>query len=526
MSSDDEMHGHVGLVNMRIVRRHSSTVDPRRQKSDSLLEGGSSTSSISVAQAAIIENRLTGARPVSVVPRKSGVTQEVSDTPMVDEEEEDASPSQSRGGILSCLGCFNGPKARRTSGGFERLSGAQPAGPTASALAIPMRNIHCEAVQKILMLMSERVEIETLDPLDQRVVFLLFSALSGEPLLNEAEYPECDDWVDWLQLGYSSSPVDAFERDVNRHGSQSMGLLFQLFFAIEFTETARLCAVIIRNVHFDPSALFGLFAINCCKWSRDVVISAMRSFDASTKSGASELEVPPLFTSAAKIEGRFKNFTTILDWWISSGAWGRLDTVEFPSHDSADSVGRHTYENFEEESSRSSISSDGMPEVVKRRVTLGTAALLQKSSSNGVGRPRAESSVDSERPPLENCRIAEIDLSDPADLALLNQTMIVGGVYYTYCVLAFTKFWLEKDLISVDTDVARERLNNAYLDKEFVSKLKLSPSVQLPDLVKKVGKLQLRVHQLWKASGWKEHDLLMKSRLTPTHSPISESDEE
>jgi hypothetical protein len=94
-------------------------------------------------------------------------------------------------------------------------------------------------------------------------------------------------------------------------------------------------------------------------------------------------------------------------------------------------------------------------------------------------------------------------------------------------VVAFTKFWLDKDLISVDSDTARERLNNAYLEKEFVSKLKVSPNMPLPELVKKIEKLITRVRQLWKASGWKKHDLLgVKNTPNSSRFGLSDDDED
>ena len=82
---------------------------------------------------------------------------------------------------------------------------------------------------------------------------------------------------------------------------------------------------------------------------------------------------------------------------------------------------------------------------------------------------------------------------------------------YTFCVLSFVKFWLQKDLMSVDAEVARERLTNAYLESAFVSKLQLTPTTSVGALIKNIQHVKARVDQLWKSSGWTRKDLLGQS---------------
>lgn len=329
-------------------------------------------------------------------------------------------------------------------------------------------NLFCKSVEKYLNLLSERTEIDVVDAGDQRVVFLLYSALSGEPLLNPSEYPDCDEWQDWLILGFSSHSLDAFERDINRHGSQAMGLLFHLFFSLEFTQLAQICCVIIRNIHLDPPSLYGLFAVNCSKWTRDVILAALHRFQERPQD---ETDVPLLFHGGE--EKKFKTFITVMDSWISRGAWGSMETVENRFSDSPRKFGR--YKSFlpEEEEQEDD------DEV---NAASSSAVLFSDGSAN---------------------RIERVD-----DLALLRRTVLVGSVYYTYTMLSFAKFWLQKDLISVDSEAARERLNNAYLDREFVSKLKLSASMPLAELLRTIDKLSARVLSLWKSSGWRKEDLV------------------
>lgn len=510
--SSDEQTGNVGLVNHRVVNRHSAGRTYRY--TDSLAEVGSSTSSISISPSAagVLNTRRIIASP------RTGQRVVFSDDKSSDGEQDDGSPTQSRSGLLACLGCFNGPR-RRSNGGFERMDGAprrdtgivqSPGGiensPTNSSL---ITDPYCRSAAKLLSTMSERLEVEALDVLDRKLVFLLHAALSGDPILTESEYTDADQWIDWIELGYSSSSLDAFERDINRHGSQGMGLIFQIFFALEYTESARLCSLVIRNVHFDPSALFGLFAVNCAKWSRDVITVALRKHDESSKSATAS--VPVLFSSSEKVD--FKSFTAVIEWWMSRGAWGSLSGVERQFGEPTESV-RNNYESFEDNNSVRSVlsSNDGS---LNSRPRYRSSVGSSMSSKNSVTSPRMR--VQS--------RLPEIDINDPEDWRLLKETLTVGSVYYTYCVVAFTKFWLEKDLISVDSDTARERLNNAYLEKEFVSKLKLSPNMPLPELVKKIEKLITRVRQLWKASGWKKNDLL-GVKNTPNSSRVGLSDDD
>jgi hypothetical protein len=508
ISSEDEVDGNIGLVNHRIVRRHSAQIS--NNYTESLEEGGSSTSSVSLGQSSILENRFNHQRSVdpNITP-KNRVPLAIDDSGSDDDL---SSPNRNRG-LLSCLGCFNGQtRTRRSSGGFERMENTRiissPGGVENSpANNSVMNDPVCRFVGKALVTFSERLEIEANDALDKRLILLLFSALSGEPILTENEYAEIDEWIDWLDLGYSSSSLDSFERDVNRHGSQGLGLLYQIFFALEYTEIARLCCLIIRNVHLDPPALFGLFAINCAKWTRDVVIASMRKFDSETTTAP-----PPILTSTNRVEQRFASFLQVVDWWVSRGAWGGgISSIEQRFGETSDSI-RNNYESLEDNNSaRSFIVSSSSASSLKNQQILGSY-------------PATISSVASIKNFRVRSRIADIDINISEDWELLRQSLILGGVYYSYCVISFANFWLEKDLLSVDSDTARERLNNAYLDKEFVSKLSLNPTASVSDIVKKIDKVSEKLNARWRASGWRKQDLL--SRKTPNSSRIDFSDDD
>lgn len=461
----DEFSGTAGLmVNkpLRFTRRHSST---------NLLSTSRSSSSSSISDGELIDRRLTKLSSGTIhVPSRPRPTASFE----VDSEDEFIAGDR-RSRFLACLGCFNS-RGDRDASGFRRMS--------------PQRNVKnhekksitsnplCKSVERILNLLSERTEIDVLDAVDQRVVFLLYAALSGEPLLNPSEYADCDEWLDWLVLGFSSHSLDAFERDINRHGSQAMGLLFHVFFSIEFTQLAQICCVIIRNIHLDPASLYGLFAVNCSKWTRDVILGALRRFEERPHQHDDDNdEGVPLLFQKGQDEEKFKSFMTVMDAWISCGAWGSMEAVENRFSDVPRRFGK--YKSFlppEEEDAADAISSDGPAEL-------------------------SCCSADDRKCPAR--RIERVD-----DLAVLRRTVLVGSIYYTYTMLSFAKFWLQKDLISVDSEAARERLNNAYLDREFVSKLKLSASMPLAELLRSIDKLSARVLSLWKSSGWRKEDLL------------------
>lgn len=494
LSSDEEIddfNGQAGLVNpMRVTRRHSSAIDNRRHSGTSIAESvsSSSSSSISLPPSELLETRLNLARHSTTVPRRSGVYA----ASRLPEEDDVASLPEQRGGFLSCFGCFK-------SKPLELVN--ESAATNLTELKDPLS----ATMHRVLDLLSENVEIDVLDKIDQRVVFLLFAAISGEPLLTIPEYEECDEWVDWLTLGFSSSTIDAFERDINRNGSQAMGLLFQLFFALEYTYSARICAIVVRNIHFDPSALFGLFAINCAKWSRDAVVAAMRRFDEKPSSP----DGPPLFVSAkpfvVSAHGRtaapFAYFMPVMDWWVTRGSVGDISVAERRFTDSTETSLR--YESFKDELSfddRFSSAEEGPPELSRPKAFASRNTSSAASLDSGRRHVRLVDRME--------CRIPDIDVNVQEDWLLLRQAVIVGGLYYSYCVLSFTKFWLQKELISVETDVARERLNNAYLDKEFVSRLKLSPNTTVADLLKVIEREQEKVDQLWAASGWTKEDLV------------------
>jgi hypothetical protein len=198
---------------------------------------------------------------------------------------------------------------------------------------------------------------------------------------------------------------------------------------------------------------------------------------------------------ATKRDERFSKFNTLLDWWVSGGLWTDLAEVEKPFGDHFGSVnsGRNSYASFRDEYGQPEFSSDddgvNPPEIAKPR----------------------RKKVSERRPinsPIHNSRVSSVNVNIREDMVLLRQALILGGVYYSYCVIAFTKFWLQKDLISVDTDVARDLLTNAYLEDSFVRHLKLSPSVPISSLLKDVDHVKARVEQLWKSSGWTPEDLL------------------
>lgn len=480
----DEYNGAiVGLVNpQRLSRRHSSTVG-----------GHSSSSSSSVGlnedSGALISRRLTTARvnQTAAVPRRQ---REISrgSVDVDSEDEEMMGATEKRNRFLACLGCFNARNER--TGGFQRFSPNRPQTNEEDEILIdgrqsgretPLLNDpYCRSVAKMLMALSENTEIDVLEnKLDQRVVFLLYAALSGEPLLSGSEYHACDEWVDWLNLGFSSNSLEAFERDVNRPGSQAMGLLFQLFFALEYTELAQVCALIVRNIHLDPAALYGLFAINCSKWTRDVVIASLYRFDKGGSETKGAGGPPDLFASALE-GGKFKSFLAVMEWWTSCGSRGSIESVE--KRFSCD-ASREKYASFSEDEE------DGDSDL-----------------SSPLSSPRRAKSIDSPLSLIPQTRIPDVDMAQ--DGSVLRQALVAGSAYYAYCMLSFVKFWLQKDLIAVDSDAAREKLNNAYLDKEFVAKLKLSASMPLIDLLKSIDKLSARVMGLWRNSGWRKEDLL------------------
>jgi hypothetical protein len=194
---------------------------------------------------------------------------------------------------------------------------------------------------------------------------------------------------------------------------------------------------------------------------------------------------PPILHSGEK---QFKTFSAIAEWWVSRGVWGNVDVIEKQFGESADSVGNN-YESLDDHSV-GSFSLD----------SLKHPAPVASSVSGSASIPRVKS------------KLADIDLNQ--DWNIVEQTLILGGVYYTYCVILFAKFWLDKGLISVDSDTARERLNNAYLDKEFVGKLSIDPNSALPDLLKKIHKLSDKLNAAWKASGWTKQELGVNGSFT------------
>ena len=466
----------------RIERRHSSAVPIRR--SDSISSSDSSYDGV-----------LTNRRPAS---RKSIITSMTHATPMYPQEADDSSEtseSYQSSGFFSCMRCFKSSHATNHSS-ENRSNISKPKIVRQPSLPIVFQNRYCHFIHRYLMLMSENLEADVLgvsnnssSSCDIRLVFVLYSLLTGESVLTPEEYPECDEWCDWLSLGFSDASIDAFDRDMNRNGSQTMGFLFQLFFASQFTKIAKLCVVIIRNVHFVPSPLFGLFSVNCAKWSRDVIINAIVRFDRkeqSTRSSSYRPKIPPLFESAKFVFDEYKTFSQLFDWWITRGDIGSIDHV-FESF--SVSLPKKMYESFEDEDD------DEEAEVVP----LATRRL---SSSSPKRRVSFQTMIS---------RVPGIDTKrriPGSDFELLKSSLIVGGLYYTYCILNFTKFWLEQKLIEVDSDTARERLNNQYLESAFVTKLELSSSMSVSDISYRINRLIDRIETLWESSGWNRENLL------------------
>jgi hypothetical protein len=491
LSSEDEVDdfgGQMGLMNpSRLVRRHSAVLTAHSTHSVRESESSSSSGSSPVSEP------LARRRKTDFPTRRSApITEDRITVNDVSDDEESLAAQQRNGGLLKCLACFKF--------GSSSVENPNSRGPSPS-LTLPhdfmFNNPLCASVDKLLASLADKTEIDCLLASDQRTVFLLFAALSGEPLLSPSEYAECDEWIDWLSIGFSSSELDSFERDINRTGSQAMGFLFQTFFALEFTEAARIAALVIRNLHFDPSALFGLFAVNCAKWTRDMMRQSMREFELTS----SAWEGPEFLVSAKSFasEGRkYIKFFKILDYWISKGLWGDISSVEDLFTDGTGSLGKQ-YESFQDEDF-APFSSEG------------------EMSSPETTRPRGRKPVK-KRPqiktktPAQN-RVTGIDVNLEEDRVLVRQTLAVGGLCYTFCVLSFVKFWLKKDLLSVDAEVARERLTNAYLEAEFVAQLKLDPKTSVGTLIKNIERLRARVDQLWKSSGWTRKDLVGSSEIT------------
>jgi hypothetical protein len=74
-------------------------------------------------------------------------------------------------------------------------------------------------------------------------------------------------------------------------------------------------------------------------------------------------------------------------------------------------------------------------------------------------------------------------------------------------MILFIKFWLENDLIEVEAEVARERLNNRFLDSQFVCKLQITCSMTAADLQKRIKSLSEHVESLYNQSGWTVEEL-------------------
>jgi len=379
----------------------------------------------------------------------------------------------------------------------------------------PLSDEKCQYIESVLTCLSEDFEANIFKStgeesnVDDRLVFLLYAALSDDPLLTLSEYDECDDWCDWLHLGFSDSTIDAFERDINRPGSQSMGLLFHLFFVLHFPHMARLSTAVIRNVHFEPSALYGLFSVNCAKWTRDSLLSSIGRFDKvlATRSGGVPT-VPPLVDTAKGAFFEYRNFLSLVDFWISNDGCGSIDRLEMAQRGGSNSIHhlpQGTYASF---SDQEDDDGDHMTLAGRRRsppVGRQSVSSPGKKSSRHVS---FKKSITSRIPSL-------VELSNREEFEFFKQIIIVGGLYYSYCMLLFTKFWIENGLIQVDADIARERLNNQFLETQFVCKLQVTCSMSTADLQKRIGKTIETVANLWSQTGWSMEDLLGQ------HSPNS-----
>lgn len=454
-------HHRRSLDQVALVGPNRATI-PRRHSVNAVRRNFSTSSDSSSSYDGVLNNR----RPASRRSMLTSVAPIQASIPDDDDKTSDTSPG---GGFFSCMRCF------KSSQTVERSIIISPP-PTLPPTIFNNRS--CQFVHKYLTLMSENLEADVLSNsshFDSRLVFILFSLLSGDSLLTPQEFPDCDEWCDWLSLGFSDSSIEAFDRDINRNGCQTMGLLFQLFFAIQFPQIAKMCVIVIRNIHFTPSPLFGLFSVNCAKWTRDVLLSTIFRYD---RKGPNK--IPPLIDSAKFSFSSYTKFSDLFDWWISNGQLGTLAPIESSLMDEADfSATGGLYESFPDDDDE-------------------TIPLSYRTSAS----PNRRVSF---QPP--SSRLPGIDRRS-GDLELIKSVFTVGGLYYTYCILFFTKFWLEQKLIEVDADTARDRLNNQYLENSFVSKLELSSSMTVMDVEKRIEKLIDRIETLWQSSGWTKDSLL------------------
>jgi hypothetical protein len=436
------------------------------QDSASVGRAVSSTSSTSIPVS--VNNFLEGRR---TVPPTYPSYQE-SFPPLDYRSEGSGTDSPRRGGLLACLGCFNPPSSPTRRRKSNLVTHQLAPAPIFSQLRL-IDDPGAALIHKLLLQLSEEGEIDIDDAIDQRMIFLLFSSLTSEPLLTPEEYVECDDWCDWVILGYSGPALENFERDANRLGSQTMGLLFLLFFSIEYTDLSRMCSQIIRNVRFDPPGLFGLFAVNCSKWTRDLLAGTIVDGEKNIRKKNN-----PLFVEKTKkLFTKYPLYYKFITWWITNGQGGSIERAEAPYMDGGDPAAikrpSHLYESFVDEGGE-------VPQPLQRRFTSGTTP---GGKFHGM-----------------ESRLTSIDLHEPDQVDLLHRTLLAGGVVYTYVIVSFAKFWLEQNLISADADVAREKLNNAFLEREFVSKLEIGSS---PAIVRKrIKKIHERIKILWKKSGW------------------------
>ena len=461
--------------NFTIQRRHSSAAVRR---------GVSSSSSESSYDGVLTNRRPTSRRSMAttVAPIHASI-----------HDDDSENGEESNGGFLSCMRCFKTSSAPQPPQRSVIM--------TSPKLPMIFQNRYCQFAHKYLMLMSENLEADVLgtsSSTDSRLVFILYSLLSGEALLTPDEYDESDEWCDWLSLGFSDSTLDAFDRDINRNGSQTMGLLFQLFFASQYPQISKMCVIIVRNVHFIPSPLFGLFSVNCAKWTRDVIIATLHRYDQK----GPDRRIPPLIESAKSVFNTYNNFSNLFDWWVSNGHSGSIDRLESSLLEESDaahvslprpSAATGMYESF----------ADDDDEEESEHIPLAYKSMPVAATASGSPNRRVSFQPASRIPGIDLMRRTGGD-----NMELIKSIFVVGGLYYTYCILLFTKFWLEQKLIEVDSETARERLNNQFLETSFVSKLELSSSMTVSDVEKRIEKLIQRIENLWESSGWTKENLL------------------
>lgn len=166
----------------------------------------------------------------------------------------------------------------------------------------------------VLRWLSEDSEFDDSNGLDQLVAMYVFGTLfskSRDPSssltvgMSLPLSPETYASLDWHQAGFSTDAADSFARDMNRPGCGLLGALLVLYLCAEHPSIARTLVDIIGNRHFKPSSMFGLFAVNAAKWTRDSTISRPGFYDSIGASGEGMKGVNSLGTGSKVPTNRF-----------------------------------------------------------------------------------------------------------------------------------------------------------------------------------------------------------------------------